>query len=83
MTKVGTTGVELHPGGSSDPSARKINGYGLVVSVVDGQDATFLHESDDLVPLDTPIIVFLDSVTVTESHSLVRSHQRLNCYPYT
>ena len=26
---------------------------------------TFLHESDDLVPLDTPIIVFLDSVTVT------------------
>ena len=25
---------------------------------------TFLHESDDLVPLDTPIIVFLDSVAV-------------------
>ena len=24
---------------------------------------TFLHESDDLVPLVTPIIVFLDSVT--------------------
>ena len=34
---------------------------------------TFLCESDDLVPLDTPIIVFLDSVTVTESHSLSRT----------
>ena len=39
------------------------------------QMKTFLHESDDLVPLDTPITVFLDSVTVTERHSLVRSHQ--------
>ena len=28
------------------------------------------HESDDLVPLDTPIIVFLDSVTVIERHTL-------------
>ena len=36
---------------------------------------TFLNESDDLVPLGTPIIVFFDSVTATESHSLVRSHQ--------
>ena len=26
---------------------------------------TFLHESDDLEPLDTPHIVFFDSVTVT------------------
>ena len=34
---------------------------------------TFLHESDDLVPLDTPIIVLLDSVTVMERHSFVRS----------
>ena len=31
--------VELQPGGSSDPSARPNNGYGLVVAVVDGQDA--------------------------------------------
>ena len=32
----------------------------------------FLHESDDLVPLDTPIIVFLDSVTLMETrYSLV------------
>ena len=30
---------------------------------------TFLYESDDLVPLDTPIIVFLDCVTVTKRHS--------------
>ena len=44
---------------------------------------TFLRESDDLVPLGTPIIVFFDSVTVTERHSLVRFHQRLNCHPYT
>ena len=44
---------------------------------------TFLHESDDLVPLDTPIIVFLDSVTVTERQSLVRSHQRLKYRSYT
>ena len=27
---------------------------------------TFLYESDNLVPLGTPIIVFFDSVTVTE-----------------
>ena len=39
---------------------------------------TFLHESDD-----TPIIVFLDSVTVTERQSLVRSHQRLKYRSYT
>ena len=31
--------VELQPGGSSNPSARPNNGYGLVVAVVDGQDA--------------------------------------------
>ena len=31
--------VELQPRGSSDPSARPNNGYGLVVAVVDGQDA--------------------------------------------
>ena len=31
--------VELQPGGSSDPSARPNNGHGLVVAVVDGQDA--------------------------------------------
>ena len=31
---------------------------------------TFLRESDDLVPLGTPIIVFFDSVTATESHTL-------------
>ena len=37
---------------------------------------TFLCESDDLVPLDTPIIVFLDSVTVIESYSPVRSQRR-------
>ena len=37
----------------------------------------FLHESDDFVPLDTPIIVFLDSVTVMENHSPVRSQRRL------
>ena len=43
----------------------------------------FLHESDDLVPLDTPIIVFLDSVTVTERHTLVQSDQRLTCHSYT
>ena len=30
----------------------------------------FLHESDDFVPLGTPAIVFLDSVTVMENHSL-------------
>ena len=44
---------------------------------------TFLYESEDLVPLDTPIVVFLDSVTVTESESLVRSHQRLKYRSYT
>ena len=27
----------------------------------------FLYESDDVVPLDTPIIVFLDSVTILVS----------------
>ena len=35
----------------------------------------FLH--DDFVPLGTPIIVFLDSVTVMENHSPVRSQRRL------
>ena len=39
------------------------------------QTKTFLRETDDLVPLDTPIIVFFDNVTATESQSLVRSHQ--------
>ena len=29
-----------------------------------------LHESGDFVPLDIPIIVFLDSVTVMENHTL-------------
>ena len=36
----------------------------------------FLHESDDFVPLGTPIIVFLDSLTVMENHSPVRSQRR-------
>ena len=44
---------------------------------------TFLYESEDLVPLDTPIVVFLDSVTVTESETLGRSHQRLKYRSYT
>ena len=43
---------------------------------------TSLCESDNLVPLDTPIIVLLDSVTVTQTRSLVRSHQRLKCHSY-
>ena len=44
---------------------------------------TFLYESDDLVPLETPIIVFLDSVIVTERHSLGRAYQRLKYHFYT
>ena len=38
----------------------------------------FLHESDDFVPLDTPIIVFLGSVTVIGgrlSHTISKTSQ--------
>ena len=39
-TKIGTTGGSSYsPEGVSDPSAQPNNGYGLVVAVVDGQDA--------------------------------------------
>ena len=34
----------------------------------------FLDESEDLMSLDTPIIVFLGGIIKTESHSFVRSH---------
>ena len=41
---------------------------------------TFLRESDDLVPLDTPHIVFLRSVTATERHSLAYDRKLSNVF---
>ena len=42
----------------------------------------FLDESEDLMSLDTPIIVFLDGIIETEIHSFVRSHRRMTVPPY-
>ena len=41
----------------------------------------FFDESENLMSLDTPIIVFLDGIIETESHSFVRSHRRMTVPP--
>ena len=43
---------------------------------------TFFDESEDLISLDPPNIVFLDDIVETERHSLVRSHRRMTVPPY-
>ena len=44
-----------------------------LISLTFGTKA-FFDESEDLISLDLPIIVFLDDIVETESHSFVRSH---------
>ena len=44
-----------------------------LISLTFGTKA-FFDESEDLISLDPPIIVFLDDIVETESHSFVRSH---------
>ena len=44
-----------------------------LISLTFGTKA-FFDESEDLMSLDPPIIVFLDGIVDTESHSFVRFH---------
>ena len=46
-----------------------------LISLTFGMKA-FFDESEDLMSLDSPIIVFLDGIVETESHPPVRSRRR-------
>ena len=52
-----------------------------LISLTFGTKA-FVDESEDLMSLDTPIIVFLDGIIKTEILSFVRSHRRMTVPPY-
>ena len=52
-----------------------------LISLTFGTKA-FFDEFEDLMSLDTPIIVFIDDIVETERHSLVRSHRRMTVPPY-